>query len=246
MDETGVVSMLTADALQTELMTRCLSGKAFTLVKELGRYQTQSVREDAGWQETVTDPPAMAQIQAAVSEVRQLAARFPQLHITYPQQLLSEQQPVGDENLRFALRRTNAVIEVPETFARFHGGCDFYALLQNEWQTQTDALTAAVCKRLRKREIRTAEMFGAQYDRTEIQLHICRTEVCTDIWQIALEDHGLYPLQWDSEICGMAQCLADALRAQLKEDCGETLRISLRREEQAEQCLLLITYQQQE
>ena len=236
--------MLTTEMLHKELMARCLDGKAFTVVKELGRFRSQAVKTAEGWQEQPLDP--IEPIQAAAAEVRKLAEKFPELNITYPQQLLSEQQPVGDDSLRFTLRRTNAVIKVPEEFARLHSGSDFRRLLEDEWSGQVSALTDAVCKMLRKYELRTARMFSAQYDRTSVVMQIARENISTEIWQLPFSRYDLYPLLWDSEVCGMAQLLRDRLRGALKEDCDDSHVLTVLRNEQKQQCLLRLTFVQME
>ncbi len=238
--------MLTADVLCAELTDRCLGGRAFTMVKELGRYRTQAVLTESGWQETVLDRNAHVQISYAAAEVRKVAEKFPELTVTYPQQILSQQQPVGNDSLRFLLRRTNAVISVSEAFARLRGGWDFKDMLLDTWQTQTDALILAVCKYLCKFEIKTARMFSEPNVATTVQLRVCSEEISTGIWAVPLSACDLYPLQWDSEICGMALLLADALRLRLQEECGDALRIFVRRDESAQICTLILNYLQQE
>lgn len=232
--------VLTAQMLESELMARCLAGKAFTMVKELGRYRTQSVRTDDGWEETVVarDP----RIAEGAAEVVRLSVMYPELKITYPQQTLSEYRPVEDDALRFGLKRTNAVIEVPESFARQHSGWDFCALLKAEWSDPLASLGEAVCKMLRKCELRTVRMFAEKDARAQIVIEVADEWIRTKIWTVPLEKHGLYPLQWDAEHCGMALALRDLLAEALSAECGESLQITPARDAQHKTASLLLTY----
>ena len=80
--------MLTADLLYADLMRGCLDGKAFTFVRELGQCRTQTVETEDGTAETPLD--SFQPIQDAVSEVKKMLERCPELKATYPQKTVSE------------------------------------------------------------------------------------------------------------------------------------------------------------
>ena len=236
--------MLTTDGIYAELMRGCQDGKAFRSVTELGRYRTKTVGEGEARSDLLLD--SLEPVQSAAAVFRKLAERCPELKITYPQKVISEKESEGERNVRVTERGTDAVIEVPEDFARLHGGFDFCELLRKDWKAQTDDLIEKVVKRLRKYELRTARLFGSAYDRTQIRLRIESEEIGTDIWRLRLEKCGLLPLQWDSEICGLAQLLRDALREALQEDCDNSHVLTIIRNETEQFCVLRLTYVQME
>ena len=236
--------MLKADQLYANIMRGCLDGKAFTETLTLGQYRTETVQDGDSTEERMLD--STAQIQDAAAEVKKLAERCPELKVKYPQKQVSESQPAVDENSRVTVRQTDAVISVPEDFARLHGGFTFRELLETEWKAQTEALTEEIIRRLRKHEIRTAALFGKPLDRTQIRMKLTADEIATEIWRIPYEKCGLYPLQWDNEICGMAQLLKPRLYDLLKEDCGDSQVISVLRNETEQYAVLRLTYMQME
>lgn len=236
--------MLTADMLYAELMRGCLDGKAFTFVRELGQCRTQTVETEDGTAETPLD--SFQPIQDAVAAVKKMLERCPELKATYPQKTVSESYPDGENGPRITLRQTDAVIEVPEEFAAQHSGKSFVGLLEKDWAEQTDTLVQQIAKRLRRYEIRTAAMFSSAYDRTQITLTVAEEEIRSEIWTYPLEKCGLYPLQWDSEICGMAQFLRDRLDDVLKEDFDHSQVFTILRNETEHYCTLRIIYVQTE
>lgn len=235
---------MTADLLYAELMRGCLDGKAFTFRKELGQYRTQTVETETGKAEAPLDP--LDSIHAGAAEVKKMLERCPELKATYPQKILSEHTIKGGENRHITTRQTDAVIDVPDDFAVLHGGLSFCALLEDEWKEQTETLVKQIVKRLRRYEMRTAAMFGDEFDKTQINLKISGEEIATDIWRLPLERCGLYPLQWDSEICGIAQLLKKQLYESVKEDCNDTQIFTILRNETEHRCVLRMTYIQAE
>ena len=235
--------MLTPEILLAELMTGVMSanGEGFTVTKELGTYQTRSERTEAGWR-TVPDS-SLQYINSATEAVREVGEQYPELEIRFPQRVLDEQQPVGQDDIRTSTMLANAEITVPAEFVQKHSGTAFRTLLADEWQSQTTELCSLIAKRLMKHEFRTARMFGTGSTVTAV-LRITADTAETDIWVLPLESCGFFPLQWDGEICGLALHLSEKLRETLLSECGETLRIRAMRSEQKQLCLLTVSFEE--
>lgn len=227
--------MQTADQLTAALMQRVIdaNGEAFTFETVLGNYETKERQTGEGWQPT--DCSSLNEIAAGTEQVRQLGKRFSSLKITYPQKELSAEHPAGNDAERIVLRQSQAVIKVPEDFVLLHSGVLFRRLLSEKWSEQTAELTAEIAANLRRYELRTARMFG---DEIRIRLRIESEFASSDIWMLPLSQFGLFPLGWDAEIVGMASDIADSLRSSLQAECGTNLEVRVRRDEQAQCCVI--------
>ena len=227
------------DLTEKELLSKCMSAAdtGFQLSRVLGTYQTYAVLTGAGWKQTGTSP--LDSIRSETEHIRALGRKYPQLRIRYPQKQLSAQQAVGDCMHRTNVMQAEAVIDVPEEFVRQHSGFDFRALLSDVWKNQTDELVKQVTARLHKYELRTARMIGRD---TRIQAAVSADCVHTAIWQLPLAKCGLYPLQWDGEICGMASLLTEHLRETLTTGCGDTVAVSMHRDDGEQLCFITIDY----
>lgn len=210
----------TTDQLADELFSELLlqNGKGFTRTKQLGRVQGQH--------------NAAALIENAAA-VRGLADRYPDLHITYPCTVLSEAENIS---------RTDAVISVPDSFAELHCGIAFQQLMQEKYQQQFEELTAQIVSRLRRHEFKTNRLFGVNPLAGAASFRITEETAESDIWTVLLENCGLYPLQWDSEVCGMALLLRETLPAALAEDGREILEIAVQRMPSEKSCALTVYY----
>ena len=207
----GLVNQIFAEMMQR-------NGEGFTLIRELG-----TVRGQVGTVELIEN--------AAV--FRELADRFPDLKITYPQTVLSEEQ---------GITRTDAVIQVPEPFSALHCGTAFQQLMHDKWQSQFDELVSEIARRLRKHEFKTARLFSANPLSGSAAFRITDETAESDIWTILLESCGLYPLQWDDEITGMTLLLCDALKAALAEENREILEVTAARNPSEKCCTVTVYY----
>ena len=234
--------LLTTDALAAELLDEAMlsGGKGFTLTKTLGILQTT--------QNSSGDPvPAMdgarTEIEINAAAVRMLGERFPILNITYPQTKLSEKNVLtGAEPVIITETRTDAMIHVPDEFVQLHCGTAFQQLLQTEWAPQLDNLTAQIVRRLRRHELRTAEMFAGNKKAAASAFRLTEDMAESDIWMLPLSRCGFLPLQWDNEICGMALLLAERLKMLLADDCGSMLEIAVRRDAAKKCCTVTLYY----
>ncbi|MBR5722168.1 MAG: hypothetical protein IKX57_00955 [Oscillospiraceae bacterium] len=209
----------TTEGLAAEIFSEMLrrNGEGFTLIREVG---------------TVTGQHGTEALVENAAVFRELADRFPDLKITYPQTVLSEAD---------AHTRTNAVIQVPEPFSAHHCGTAFQQIMHDKWQPQLDELTAEITRRLRKHEFKTARLFSANPLAGSASFRVTDETAESDIWAILLESCGLYPLQWDDEITGMALLLCDALKTALAEDGREILEVAAERNP-AEKCCTVTVY----
>ena len=209
----------TTEELAAEIFSEMLrrNGEGFTLIREIG-----TVHGQTGTEKLVEN--------AAV--FRELADRFPDLKITYPQTVLSEEN---------AIARTDAVIQVPEPFSAHHCGTAFQQIMHDKWQPQLDELVAEIVGRLRKHEFKTARLFSMNPLAGSAAFRVTDETAESDIWTILLESCGLYPLQWDDEITGMALLLCDALKTALAEENREILEITAERNP-AEKCCTVTVY----
>ncbi len=226
--------MQTTDELANALMQRILDadGKAFTFETVLGTYEIKEQQTDEGWEQKSCS--SLREISENTAQVQQLGKRFPSLKITYPQKELSAIQADGNRSERIVVRQSAACIKVPDDFVKIHGGFSFRKLLSEKWAEQTAELTGAIAGRLRQYELRTARMFGE--NRVSARVRIESEFAGSDIWSLPLSQFGLLPLGWDGEIVGMAQDIAGSLRQLLGKDCGEALRVTVKRNEAQQSC----------
>ena len=229
--------MIYAD-LAEELLAAALTadGKGFTVTKTLGVYTTYArLTDNDTWEQTACTP--RTEIEAATVPVRALKDRFPDIQITYPQTVISETQPIGDGSRRTTVRRAEAVITVPDSFVQIHSGAALQQILHEKWQPQLDELTAQIANRLKKHELRTAEMFGVRLPRPAAVWYVTADTAESEIWTIPFVRCGLYPLQWDGEICGMALVLAETLRNVFP---AEKNRIQVKRDPAEKRCIVTL------
>ena len=234
--------LLTTDALAAELLNETLfaGDSGFTMTKELGILQIAQTGQEAP---LPVDRNAQTQIEINASAVRMLGERFPMLHITYPQTVLSEKTDLtGTAPRSITETRTDAVITVPEEFVQLHCGTAFRQLLLSEWTAQLDDLTAQLTKRLRRHELRTAEMFAGDALSASASFRVTEDVIESEIWTLPLSRCGFLPLQWDGEICGMALLLADRLKMLLAADCGSMLETAVRRDAAKKCCTVTLYY----
>ncbi|MBR4201711.1 MAG: hypothetical protein IKQ91_10670 [Oscillospiraceae bacterium] len=234
--------LFTADSLAAELLneTMLAEGRGFTITKTLGILQT--TRTGSGDPVPVQDV-TRTEIEINAAAVRLLGERFPMLKITYPQTKLSEKSILtGQDPLIITETRTDAVIIVPEEFVQIHCGTAFQKLLQTEWAAQLDDLTAQIVKRLRRHELRTAEMFSDQALSASAAFFLTEDTAESGIWTLPISRCGFLPLQWDGEICGMALLLADRLKMLLADECGSMLEIAVRRDDAKKRCTVTLYF----
>lgn len=229
--------MLTVDTLAEELLTDTLTagGAGFTCTKILGTYTVYARLTDGEWVQTACT--SLHDIQAATAQIRSLKERFPDLQIAYPQTVLSETESVTDGNQRTTVRKAEAVIDVPESFVQIHSGIALQQILHEKWQPQLDDLTARLEKRLKKHELRSAEMFDIRLPEPAAVFYVTADSAESLIWTIPYTGCGLYPLQWDGEICGMAITLAEALRGVFP---AEQIRIQVKRDTPKKRCAVML------
>ena len=182
---------------------------------------------------TLTKQLGRVQGQANAEALIANAAAVPDLKITYPRTVLSEAEDIS---------RTDAVICAPDSFAELHCGIAFQKLMQEKYQQQFEELTAQIVGRLRRHEFKTHRLFGVNPLAGTASFRITDETAESDIWTVLLENCGLYPLQWDSEVCGAALLLRDTLPAALAEDGREILEISVQRMPAEKSCTLTVYY----
>lgn len=235
---------LTTDQLMKELLAETLdtNGAGFTLKKMLGTVELR--RNGNGEPLPETDASARTNVEMNAAAVRLLSERIPSLKITYPRTVLSETAVVGQNDITYyTMMRTDAIIEVPEDFAQIHCGSAFQKLMNEEWSAQLADLTGQIAARLKKHELRTNRLFGKEDAKAaEVKFCVTAENIETDIWCIPLRRCGLYPLQWDGEICGMALLLKERLKEPLAEICGEVLEIAAARDNDQKLCTVTVYY----
>lgn len=234
--------VLSADRLAAKLLDETLSNEhGFTMTKTIGTVKTRCAPDGRTW--ILSDDAEQAGPEVNRSAVLLLRQRFPELNIRFCGTTVSETTVfTDDEELRDIVTRTDALIEVPDSFVQFHCGAAFRQLLQDEWQPQLTDLVSRIVNRLRKHELRTTRMFGASPYAAAAVLRITEDTAESDIWVIPLQRCGFYPLQWDGEVCGMALLLAERLREALAEDCGSLLETAVQRDDTNRQCALKLYY----
>lgn len=227
--------MQTADQLTAALMQQVIdtNGAAFTFETVLGNYETTEQKTAEGWQTSACSP--LNEIAAGTEQVRELGNRFSSLKITYPQKELSAEHPSGNTAERIVLRQSQAHIKVPEDFAQLHSGVIFRRLLSEKWAEQTADLTAEIAAHLRRYELRSALLSGGD---PVIRLRVESETAAGESWMLPLSQFGLFPLGWDAEIVGMASDIADTLRNSLREECGAGFDVRVRRDEDAQCCVI--------
>lgn len=234
---------LNAQALIAELLSQTLSAEAdgFTLTKPLG-VTTVSVREDG--EPMPGSLHAAPEIEQNAAAVRIFAKKYPELKITYPQTVISESEESKPDEEPYTVRRirTDARIEVPSEFVRQHNGSDYQELVQKDSAAQLENLTAQICKKIRRHELRTAELFSDTADDLTVTLRITEDAVSSDIWMIPLSRYGFFPLLWDTEICGMAVLLSKRLTEVIPAERGTQERIGVSRDDASQSCSVTIHY----
>lgn len=230
---------ISADALAAELLAESLnSEQGFTITKTLGTVKTRRAADGTMW--VLSDAEAADVSRAAVKMVQE---RFPELDIRFRGVTVSEAAVrTDDEEFTDIATRTEAVIAVPDSFVQHHNGTHFRQILQDEWLPQLSDLTEHITARLRRHEIRTARMFGRNPLAAAASFRITEDTAESDIWTIPLARCGFYPLQWDSEICGMALLLAERIKEALTEDCGSMLETAVRRNHKNRHCTVYLYY----
>lgn len=211
MNKTAQTQDIQLAALSTELFTRCIAAdnKALVIEKHLGRYRQRFVRTEDGWECAFrTDT---TQIIRMTDQIRQFAALYPELKVSYPHKILNDARETVENHEAWVDSEALAVLEVPEAFVNQYSGSDFLVLLKQDWSVQVSALADAVAARLRRYEIRTRQMFGRRESSLHVQCEVTADAICSDIWHLPLSAHGLYPLQGNAELCGMARALAETL-----------------------------------
>ena len=233
---------LTTESLIEELFSETITAEdqGFTMTKTLGAV-TERTDADGNLQPD-TNRNARTVIEMNAAAVRLLAARFPELKVTYPRTVVSETTVLaGGKEYHCTETRTDAVICVPESFVQVHTGAAFRQLVAAEWASQFTELTEQIVKRLRKHEMRTARLFGKNPESAAAVFRVTEDTVESEIWTVLLMHCGFYPLQWDGERCGMAMLLAERLREALKADCGSLLETAVRRNTR-EKCFTVTVY----
>lgn len=234
---------LTTEMLAAELFSEAISAKdsGFLLTKALGTVERGS--DGNGEPLPMPHSDAQTQIEMNAAAVRMLGERYPDLKIKYPQTVISEKTVMqGEQKQYFTETRTDAVIQVPDSFVQVHTGAAFRQLLAEEWQAQLAKLTEQIVKRLRRHELRTARMFGENPDAAAASFRVTEDTAESEIWTVQLSHCGFYPLQWDGEICGMALLLAEQMKAALAEDCGTLLETAVRRDPKRKCCTVVVYY----
>jgi len=180
-----------------------------------------------------------AVLEAETAAVREWAARYPELTVTYPQEKTGELTDLKDSSVRIEEYTVSAEIFVPEAFIKMHSGVGFRKILEEQYAQQTAALAEAVGKRLQKHEFRKMRLFGkSPYQRTFV-MYVTGEAVRTETWMLPFSRFALDPLLWDSEICGMALLLCERLRGVFSEAFGDGVQLRIGRIEH-EQCCTLI------
>lgn len=196
------------ELLRMELFSRCITaeGKDFTIRRVLGTYRQHFIRTEDGWQcDSRSDA---SHIHAITGQIRQFAAMYPELTVTYPHTVLSDPRAETDKDEAWVDSEAIALISVPADFAARHGGEHFLSVLQEGWQEQLTGLAIAAQQRLLRHEIRTRQMFGEDPSVISAVIFVGTESVFSEIWEIPLEKAGLHHLRWDEEVCGMARALA--------------------------------------
>ena len=234
---------LTTEMLEEELRNRALqqNGAGFTVTKALG---TVSVREgEDGSRELIAGRAASDEITQAAEAIRALGKQIPELKITFPQTVLSEEQERrGDTSYTVITSRTDAVIEVPESLSAQYSGAAFRKLMESEWQEQTGRLTAEIAANLRRYEFRTERLFGTDDNAATAVFRLTAETAESDIWLLPIDRCGLYPLAWDQEVCGLSVLLAQRLKDSLAEACKELCSVTVRRDPAQQSCLVTVQY----
>lgn len=220
--------------LTAELMHRMLSAEGdLTVTRQLGTYR---LRFENGQPVLRTQDVFLEPETAAV---REWAAGFPELTVTYPQRKTAELYPAEDGDVRIEEYTLTAEIFVPGEYTEKHSGIGFRNMLETKWEKQTGELAEAVCKRLKKHEFRTLRMFGKGAFARSLTVYVTSEAVRTDIWMLPFARFGLYPLLWDIEICGMALLLREKLRAAFSEALETNTELRVTRAEPEQCCLLM-------
>ncbi|MCQ2407086.1 MAG: hypothetical protein MJ065_00975 [Oscillospiraceae bacterium] len=234
---------LNAQALIAELLSRSLRADAegFTMTKPLG-VTTVSIRADG--EPLPGSLHAAPEIEQNAAAVRIVAQEYPELKITYPQTVISEceDSQSGQDPHTVRRIRTDAHIEVPSEFVRQHNGSDYQELIQKDAAAQLESLCTQICKKIRRHELRTAELFSAAADNLTASFRITEETVSSDIWMIPLSRYGFYPLLWDTEICGMAVLLSRRLTEIIPAARGTQERIAVTRDDAFQSCSVTIHY----
>ncbi len=222
--EANRMTQLSTEGLAAELFSEAMrsDGKGFTLTKELG---------------TLQSPGNTAELEMNAAAVRGLADRYPDLHITYPQTVLSDEEP--DDPDAFRPSRTDAVITVPDAFVEVHCGTAFQQIVQEKFQEPLKELTAQIAKRLQRHEMRTARLFDKE---PAASFRITAETAESEIWTVMLEHCGFYPLQWDGEVCGMALLLKQTLSGAFADNSEEITEITAVRDPKQKCCTLTVQY----
>lgn len=230
---------ISADALAAELLAESLNSEhGFTITKTLGTVKTRRAADGTMW--VLSDSKAADVSRAAV---RLLQERFPELDIRFRGVTVSEADVRTDDGEYTDIETsTEAVIEVPDSIVLHHNGTHFRQILQDEWLPQLSDLTERITARLRRHEIRTARMFGKNPLAAAASFRVTEDTAESDIWAIPLSRCGFYPLQWDSEICGMSLLLAERIKEALTEDCGDMLETAVRRNHKKKHCTVFLYY----
>ena len=230
--------MYAANALEQEILKKTVTAgsEGFTLTKELGTVRVHLKKTEDGGTEpvpmTASEMAVVQDITQNAAAVRLLGEKLPELRITYPQTVLSERET--DDGRIVSVRRTDAVIEVPEEYVLKHSGQSFYQLLCDECSTQMTELIGVISERLHKYEFRTERMFDLPKSKV-LTLRVTGETVESEIWSVILDRIGFLQMQWDSEIIGMTRLLAERLREVLTLDYDGKLTISVQRND-AQQC----------
>ncbi|MCQ2416212.1 MAG: hypothetical protein MJ071_00165 [Oscillospiraceae bacterium] len=239
--------MLNTNSLSETILLKALSAEddAFELTEVLGTVQVKEQQNEEGeWIQT--EQTGITGVSQNADAVRGLRNRFPELKITYPQTILSEQTMLSEtDTIRLITSETKAVIQVPKNFVEMHSGTAFRNIIQSKWQSQLETLVKETARRLERYEMKTARMFG-RTDEAFMILRVTEEYVETDIWALSFAQCELHPLQWDGEVCGMAMLLRDALQKEMAERCGDTLQITIQRDTENKNCRIRLQYTQQD
>lgn len=234
---------LNAQALITEILARSLSAETegFSLTKPLGA-TTVAVKPDG--EPLPGSLRAEPEIEQNAAAIRLLIKQYPEMKVTYPQTLISEREEIHPDKTPYTVRklRTDAVIQVPSEFVRQHNGIDYQELVQKDSGEQLEKLTGQICKKLRKHELRTAELYAEENDGLTMTFRINSETAESDIWMIPLSRYGFYPLLWDNEICGLAVLLSGRLGEVIPPERGTQKSISVIRDNESHCCSVTIRY----
>ena len=237
------MNVLTTEMLEEEIRNRALqqNGAGFTVTKELG---TVSVREgEDGSRVLVAGKAASEEIEHSAEAIRALGKQIPELKITYPQTVLSEEKETrGDASYTVITSRTDAAIEVPESLSAQYSGAEFRRLMASDWSEQTGRLAAEIAANLQKYEFRTERLFGTDDNAATAVFRVTAETAESDIWLLPIDRCGLYPLAWDQEVCGLSVLLAQRLKESLADACKELCSITVRRDPAQQSCLVTVQY----